>query len=334
MGEYIKQALQNEAFSKIHGIRALQRNISSSIPGSMSRIEVVRLSLLQGLDVPLADCDALLAQEKAEPSDTRDWELLPDFAPHIAPTRTMTSLGKEMDEDGVRTLSVLTGLAGYVAQAKSTEVDLRIGASVSHTTVLESGTDVRQVLPAEHALFDILSILNAAQSSATSEGGKFTTDLEAAVDRLLSSVQGPDLSRWQLLYSGSIVAQATTIMRASEKAILGRQPAGSKKKVQLSPADSTSLDLIRTVFKLCQEDSSGLLKQLEAAGKQDKVLSDMAIEDEFPDVSIMGTSMEKVKADRVVPKLRSRNACFPHRRSTISPRSVESAVSAQVVQSQ
>lgn len=95
--EYLKQALQNESYSKLHEFREVQQTLNHSLPRAISMIEGARAQLVSGQAVDQSTLDEIksLAQ-KAEDGllvDTRDWGLFPDIGGNLPRIKDILVLG-------------------------------------------------------------------------------------------------------------------------------------------------------------------------------------------------------------------------------------------------
>ena len=116
--EYIKQALQNESYAKVPGMRSFQYQLATSLPGAVTRIERARFGMLEGKvpgarGVKAIKADLELAK-KGELTDTRDWDLMPTIGGNLPDLKDLTKLGNSVGAGWVRawgsTLLAITAL--------------------------------------------------------------------------------------------------------------------------------------------------------------------------------------------------------------------------------
>ncbi|BEI85550.1 hypothetical protein CcaverHIS002_0509510 [Cutaneotrichosporon cavernicola] len=109
---YIKQALQHETYSKVHGMRALIRALERSIAQRVLEIEELSLALASGGPILDSTVESLSAamRDEAPFVDNRNFELMAEgFVEGSAPQPTM-------DEATVRALAAaLLGVTAYLS---------------------------------------------------------------------------------------------------------------------------------------------------------------------------------------------------------------------------
>lgn len=123
MPEYIKQALQHESYTKLHGIRHLFDAMKSSLSRGAAEIESARIHLISQNELTPSDEDSLRRIEGLERmSDNRNWELMPDLlgAGEKEGMRGVTSPGVngEMSEGWVRAWAGVLGGVGRWARGE------------------------------------------------------------------------------------------------------------------------------------------------------------------------------------------------------------------------
>ena len=99
--EYIKQALQNESYAKVPGMRSFQAKMAKSLPGAITRIERARFNLLAGRlpgpkEISAMKKDLQVARAGGL-SDTRDWDLMPTIGGNVPHLKDLTRLDGEID---------------------------------------------------------------------------------------------------------------------------------------------------------------------------------------------------------------------------------------------
>ncbi|CAK9781194.1 hypothetical protein CC85DRAFT_331142 [Cutaneotrichosporon oleaginosum] len=109
---YIKQALQNETYSKVHGMRALIRALERSVAQRVLEVEELSVALANGSSMSESTVESLSAALKDDTPfvDNRNFELMADgFVGGSAPQPTMS-------EEAVRVLAAaLLGVAAYLS---------------------------------------------------------------------------------------------------------------------------------------------------------------------------------------------------------------------------
>ena len=137
MPDYIKQALQNESYSKIPGIRTLASQLNSSLSHALTTVESTRLAVAAGELISVASTKTLRRVASGEELvDTRDWSLVPELGPNRGSLREALKLGNEPSPTYARTWARMLVLAGTLDQADDTDLgDLDLAnAEVSETS--------------------------------------------------------------------------------------------------------------------------------------------------------------------------------------------------------
>lgn len=107
--EYVKQALQNESYSKVHGLRGLHRSLNRSISRQVLTIDSIRLSLLKNGEMEELDHSDGISDDL---EDNRNWELLP-FVTDV--DQSAVGLGRSVDSAWVKAWSAcLRGLKAWL----------------------------------------------------------------------------------------------------------------------------------------------------------------------------------------------------------------------------
>lgn len=138
MPEYIKQALQHESYTKLHGIRHLFDAMKSSLSRCAAEVESARIHIISQNELTTSDEDSLRRIEGVERmSDNRNWELMPDSpgAGEKEGLRGVTSLGDgEVSEGSVRAWAgVLSGVGRWTRGEDVGQVIVPDQAQVSGT---------------------------------------------------------------------------------------------------------------------------------------------------------------------------------------------------------
>ncbi|KAL7423966.1 mitochondrial distribution and morphology [Cryptotrichosporon argae] len=161
--EYIKQAFENESYSKINGIRQLVDALDRSLAQRILHIEDAAYDTLRGRELSERALGALNRGLAADPVDSRNYELAPE----------------------VRGLPGLAAIAGYVqpdwARAMA-HLHLRVARFVQGEKGVPGGQrpDVEALSAAERAAFEAVeTMLAAAQGEApTSVADVFKRSVE------------------------------------------------------------------------------------------------------------------------------------------------------------
>lgn len=135
--EYVKQCLEHESYSKVHGVREVHYRLDQSLTGASLALERARFELLLSGNIPIAEEAALeKVIDKGPLVDNRNWELMPDIGGLRRPIRELTLLGDEETEAGVKAKAAI--LLAVTRFARGEEVVL---PSIAEETVseLESG---------------------------------------------------------------------------------------------------------------------------------------------------------------------------------------------------
>ena len=141
--EYVKQALEHETYSKVHGIRALTSRLANSLSAACLALEEARIRLLRGDGLSEESSMAALLKIVRQGSlvDNRNYEYVPEIGGKMASMREMTEVGGMISETWVKSYArVLLQSGEFVKGSTVGEVIDLDGSSVRRFPhVLPSG---------------------------------------------------------------------------------------------------------------------------------------------------------------------------------------------------
>lgn len=125
--EYIKQALQNESYAKVPGMKSFQTQIATSLPGAITRIERTRYNMLEGRIPGPREVKAITkdvaAARKGELSDTRDWDLMPTIGGNLPDLKDLTRLGLTIEGKWVEAWGSVVLAVTALSEGRSMALD-------------------------------------------------------------------------------------------------------------------------------------------------------------------------------------------------------------------
>ncbi|GMK53932.1 hypothetical protein CspeluHIS016_0105180 [Cutaneotrichosporon spelunceum] len=217
---YIKQALQHETYSKVHGMRALIRALERSIAQRVLEVEELSLALASGSPILDSTVESLSAAMRDDVPfvDNRNFELMAEGFVGPAPQ-------PGMDEATVRALAAaLLGVAAYL--------------SGSHEPL--ALPDRSGLSAADKAFVDGVEALLAAASSATAPAvtSPATAPVSGLYDASISAISGAPTT-WARVDAYASLARLVGVARAVEKRVT--ELAGPAKKGKKRPAGLVQL---------------------------------------------------------------------------------------------
>ena len=122
--EYMKQAIENGSFSKIHSIRSLASTLAHSRTQAGLSIEQSRYRLLSG-DPAARAVSGLTRLKSGEMEDSRNWELMPSIGGlrmAVADLTRLTDVGAGSLEQQAASLRSLDGEAMEIDAAGAVSI--------------------------------------------------------------------------------------------------------------------------------------------------------------------------------------------------------------------
>ncbi|ORY26335.1 N-acetyltransferase B complex non catalytic subunit-domain-containing protein [Naematelia encephala] len=252
--EHIKQALENESYSKINGIRTLHRRLDRSLTAKVCLIECTRAALLDGEVKQLDTLYELVTRR--DQVDSRNWELMPDIGGHRLGITKMTDMGEAVGEDWV----------GQWAFALVAVVSFLNGEDCR---AVEPPT-TEQLLPAEGEFLRSTALLiNYVREVIAGEGSGEPKQIPDLFDGLIKTAGDAQGSRGEILYRAGLLAEFLNIFKLVSKRVdeLAQPPSKKKKAavhlVALSRTLKTAQEAVRPKAQEVVDMLKGLTKSDE-----------------------------------------------------------------------
>ncbi|KAK4685849.1 N-terminal acetyltransferase B complex non-catalytic subunit, partial [Tremellales sp. Uapishka_1] len=262
--EFVKQALENESYSKVHSIRILARSLSTSLSSRVLQIEQARLESLVSGTIP--DLSGL-ADDSSPGTDLRNYELVPEIGGQYQDLAALTSTGK-IDDTWVRAMSgLLNSVQKFVQDEK---------------------IDVSEFCPAEAEVFGkVVGLLRKADSVLEESekvdfpvsglfDGKSSLEGKLQADEMTDNIElclsAKDSGRWEQLYACTTLLELSRMVENILKYLqeLAKPVRGKKKP-------SKDLTLLVGDFKAAQQEYKdkigAVAEKLDRVVEQDQAIN-------------------------------------------------------------